>query len=82
MNVIGGISSNSRLYFAAVFGVLVQLAVLVFAGYSAYSPSWDSKKGGITTQKQAFPLMASGSLLLVAGKSASKLHTSYRISNV
>ena len=61
----------SRLEFkaVAVFGVLLQLGVVVFAGVGVYLAAWKQKfeKDGRPVQRHAFPSMAAGTVALVIG---------------
>ena len=61
----------SRLEFkaVAVFGVLLQLGVIVFAGVGVYLADWkqEFEKDGLPVQRHAFPSMAAGTVALVIG---------------
>lgn len=64
---LGIMRSSLELYLAAIIGVIVQLSIVAVSGYSAYYPKWNSKKGGATSGKHAFPVMATGAALLCLG---------------
>ncbi|ERF70465.1 hypothetical protein EPUS_04743 [Endocarpon pusillum Z07020] len=59
--------SRLRLYFTAVAGVLLQFGVLVFSGFITYYPTLAFPKGDSPVIGYAYPLTASGTLLLVLG---------------
>ncbi|KAI5816232.1 hypothetical protein BZA77DRAFT_65879 [Pyronema omphalodes] len=62
------VSRNTReLYIAAIFGILVQITVLVVAGLVSYHPGLKLTKGGTSVQEYAYPLTSGGTLLLVLG---------------
>lgn len=48
-------------------GVLLQLAVLLFAGMTTYYPPWKLQKDGREIQSYAFPLTAAGTLTMSSG---------------
>ncbi|KAH0553022.1 hypothetical protein GP486_006781 [Trichoglossum hirsutum] len=50
----------------ALFGVVLQVGVLVFAGFATYHPYLKTKLGG-QRATVGFPLQAAGTILLVAG---------------
>lgn len=52
---------------AAVFGIVLQLGVIVFSGVSTGSQRLGSRKGDALVGGYAFPLTAIGTLMLVAG---------------
>jgi hypothetical protein len=54
------------LFLVAAAGIVLQTGVLVFSAYTAYSPSLSNKIGG-RPNAYAFPLLASGTILLVIG---------------
>ncbi|KAF8533084.1 hypothetical protein BDD12DRAFT_696580, partial [Trichophaea hybrida] len=69
-NISLNLNSKKRtweLYLAALFGVLIQLAVLVVAGLGSYYPHWKLIKGGLPVKGYAYPLTAVGTMVLVAG---------------
>lgn len=55
------------LHVTAIVGVLLQLAVLVFAGMTTYYPPWKLQKDGREIQSYAFPLTATGTITMAAG---------------
>ncbi|KAK2759885.1 hypothetical protein FQN54_002619 [Arachnomyces sp. PD_36] len=55
------------LHTTAIIGIVLQLAVLVFAGMTTYYPPWKLQKDGGEIDGYAFPLTAAGTLTLVAG---------------
>jgi len=54
------------LFFVAAIGTVLQTGVLVFSAYTAYNTSLMNKVGG-RPAAYAFPLLASGTILLVIG---------------
>ncbi|KAF8242056.1 hypothetical protein K440DRAFT_169917 [Wilcoxina mikolae CBS 423.85] len=63
-----GVSKHPlELYAAAIFGVLVQLGVLVVAGMATYYPRLKFRKGGLTVRNYAYPLCGIGILLQSVG---------------
>ncbi|KAI9777862.1 MAG: hypothetical protein M1839_008539 [Geoglossum umbratile] len=69
LNIIGERSSNRELLAVAVFGTIIQAAVVVLAGLETYIHPWNSKfkKNGHSISPYAFPLMVIGTSLLVLG---------------
>lgn len=55
------------LYTTATVGVILQVAVLLFAGLTTYYPPWKLQKDGREIQFYAFPLTAAGTLAMAAG---------------
>ncbi|RPA74512.1 hypothetical protein BJ508DRAFT_333003 [Ascobolus immersus RN42] len=62
-------SSRAELLLATIVGVVVQLSVVAFAAATAYHPTWklQFQEDGRPTPDYAFPLLASGTLLLFIG---------------
>lgn len=54
------------LFLVAAAGIVLQTGVLVFSAYTAYSPLLSNEVGG-RAEAYAFPLLASGTVLLVIG---------------
>ncbi|KAI9773875.1 MAG: hypothetical protein M1840_006101 [Geoglossum simile] len=69
LNIIGKRSSNRELLAVAVFGTIIQVAVVALAGLETYVHPWNSKfkKNGRPVSPYAFPLMMIGTPLLVLG---------------
>ncbi|KAI9862248.1 MAG: hypothetical protein M1813_004723 [Trichoglossum hirsutum] len=69
LNIIGKRSSNRELLAVAVFGTIIQAAVVVLAGLETYIHPWNLgfKKNGRSIDPYAFPLMVIGTSLLVLG---------------
>ncbi|KAF8428086.1 hypothetical protein EV426DRAFT_571430 [Tirmania nivea] len=65
LNTIGSFTSNWEVYAAAVFGVILQLAVL--AGDAIITYKYRLEKGGRAVATYAFPLTCIGTLGLVFG---------------
>jgi len=51
---IAGRAETWELALATIFGLLVQIAVLVVTGIITYHQQWSFKKGGITVQKYSY----------------------------
>jgi len=51
----------------AVFGMFLQAGVLVFSGFTTYHPELLYRKGGLEVVPYAYPLTASGTVILVVG---------------
>jgi len=51
---LGVMTKPWELYIAAVFGVFVQLGVLVIAGLATYHPRWKFRKQGLTVRDYAY----------------------------
>lgn len=68
INLHGG-SSRMELLLGAIFGVLVQLAVLIFSGCTVYHPTYKEgfKKDGEEVESYAYPLFAVGTVILSVG---------------
>jgi hypothetical protein len=62
-------SKIEDLYAAAACGIIIQFGVLAFSGLTVYYPIWNLKfqKKGQPVQSHAYPLMATGTCLLVIG---------------
>jgi hypothetical protein len=56
---------GAELYLAAFIGVCAQAAVLIFGGLATYQ--WKFLKGGQEVSSYAYPLTATGALMLVIG---------------
>ncbi|KAK1479441.1 hypothetical protein CABS01_14540 [Colletotrichum abscissum] len=61
------ITSRTELRIAAVWGVMLQLGLIAYAGYSVYDPSLGFLKDGEPVAQYAFPCHWAGTLLLVVG---------------
>ncbi|KAH0553168.1 hypothetical protein GP486_006648 [Trichoglossum hirsutum] len=60
-------AKRTELHIVAFIGVVLQLGALVFSGLTTYYTQWELKKGGRTAIGYAYPFMAVGTALLVAG---------------
>jgi hypothetical protein len=69
LNVGGQRTSGLELWAIAVFGIMLQLGVVAFAGVGVFLPGWESsfKKNSKAVVSYAFPLMASGTVTLAVG---------------
>ncbi|KAF8531435.1 hypothetical protein BDD12DRAFT_644176, partial [Trichophaea hybrida] len=69
LNVSGRRVSDLELMVVAVTGILLQVGVIVFAGFSVLSSPWNEnlKKGDKPAQLYAFPLMCVGTVAVVFG---------------
>ena len=69
LNLSGRQVSYLEFMVVAVFGVLLQLGVVVFAGVGVYRSAWKQmfEKDGQPVQRHAFPSMAAGTVALVIG---------------
>ncbi|KAK4247683.1 hypothetical protein C7999DRAFT_41018 [Corynascus novoguineensis] len=54
-------------YAVAVFGIILQLGVLVYSGFATYYPAFKFSKDGDPVAGYAYPCTAVGTLLLVTG---------------
>jgi hypothetical protein len=68
LNIHGG-SKTGELVVAALFGIVLQVGMLVFCGFTIYHPSFRDRfhKDGRRVQQYGFPTMASGTTILVIG---------------
>jgi hypothetical protein len=68
LNVHGG-SKTRDLIFGVLVGILIQFGFLVFVGATVYHPIWkgEFKKDEEAIKNYAFPIMATGTLLLMVG---------------
>ncbi|KAF8241210.1 hypothetical protein K440DRAFT_523789, partial [Wilcoxina mikolae CBS 423.85] len=68
LNLHGG-SKVEDLYAVAACGIVLQFGVLAFSGLAVYYPGWNLRfpKNGRPIQSYAYPLMATGTVLLVIG---------------
>ncbi|KAL2198382.1 hypothetical protein P885DRAFT_33150, partial [Corynascus similis CBS 632.67] len=58
---------RGELYVVAVFGVILQLGVLVYSGFATYHSAFNSSKDVNPVAGYAYPCTAVGTLLLVTG---------------
>ncbi|KAI5815819.1 hypothetical protein BZA77DRAFT_73218 [Pyronema omphalodes] len=56
-----------ELHLATLLGIVVQVAVLVIAGFASYHSGWNLTQGGSLVQGYAYPLTSGGTILLVLG---------------
>ena len=52
---------------AAVFGIILQLGVLIYSGFATYYPALKFQKDSHPIADYAFPCTATGTLILVTG---------------
>jgi hypothetical protein len=64
-----GSSKPRERYCIAICGILLQFRILVFAGFSVYHPRYRTRfpKNGTSVRPHAFPIVATGTILLMAG---------------
>lgn len=69
LNIFTKRGSRRELYAAAIFGMVVQVAVVALAGLETYTYPWNLrfKKNGHPVGVYAFPLMVTGTSLLALG---------------
>ncbi|KAF5012831.1 hypothetical protein FDECE_1120 [Fusarium decemcellulare] len=58
---------RGELRVAAVFGIIIQLGVLMYSGFATYHPALKFTKGGGPIMDYAYPCTAAGTLFLVTG---------------
>ncbi|KAF4467779.1 ankyrin repeat [Fusarium albosuccineum] len=58
---------RGELRVAAVFGIIIQLGVLMYSGFATYHPALKLTKGGGPIMDYAYPCTAAGTLFLVTG---------------
>jgi len=68
LNLHGG-SKDGELYSAALCGIVLQFGMLVFCGFSVYHPEFSQRfpKNGHPVQEYAYPIMATGTIILMIG---------------
>ena len=68
LNLHGG-SKSGELFAGAIFGVVLQVGILVFCGFTVYHTSFRERfpKEGRHVPQYGFPIMLSGTVLLVIG---------------
>lgn len=68
LNLYGG-SKDGELYSAALCGIVLQFGMLVFCGFSVYHPEFSQRfpKNGHPVQEYAYPIMATGTIILMIG---------------
>ncbi|KAK7421581.1 hypothetical protein QQX98_002048 [Neonectria punicea] len=59
--------SRIELYIVATLGIILQLGVLVYFGFTTYYPTLKLRKDGKSVARYAFPCSAIGTILVVAG---------------
>ncbi|KAF8544648.1 hypothetical protein BDD12DRAFT_662111, partial [Trichophaea hybrida] len=62
-------SKSGELYAAALCGIIIQFGMVVFCGFSVYHPEFSQRfpKNGRPVQGYAFPIMATGTVILMIG---------------
>jgi hypothetical protein len=68
LNLHGG-DNQKEMFVAAVFGIFLQCGILVFSGLTVYHPEFSKhfEKNGAPVKAYAYPLMATGTVVLVIG---------------
>ncbi|KAF3802330.1 hypothetical protein GCG54_00003789 [Colletotrichum gloeosporioides] len=61
------LTTRAEVRAAAVWGIVIQLGLVVFAACAVYHPSLSYSKDGSTIARHAFPCYSVGTLLLVVG---------------
>jgi ankyrin repeat protein len=60
-------TDRRELYCVALVGVILQFGVLVYSGFATYHRRLRFQEGGAAVQSYAFPITATGTLILVTG---------------
>ncbi|KAI5778825.1 hypothetical protein EDC01DRAFT_634306 [Geopyxis carbonaria] len=69
LNVCAQKTSDTELSVIACIGILLQLGVVIFGACGVFVSDWNGnfKKNGKSVERYAFPMLASGTLLLTVG---------------